>query len=367
MTVTGSMAALGATLAIFFAAGCGSSLPDTELPPTRLVSPALEFPALRDYRGVIDCKMRQSGFDQARLADLAILGQIDFIFLGDLSQGAGTDIGIAGFTAQVLFIPGASFPAASGGEIVGLNLQHPIAQTRASADLIARIHEQGGLALAADPTRLAIADYAQADAMEVYNQQSVWDEQGPLSLYLRSIFLTGDHLFRTLDLRPDANLAAYDRMVSGARVTLVAGVGVAPQAKVMGTRVGTFEQLFGVCATHLLAPERGADPIVDALKYGHAYVSFDFLGYVENFAFFAQSGDQKVMMGDQISMAPGLKLKVEMPLAADRVVILSGGSEAASAQDVTNFEFAPKGPGAYRVEAYRAGLPWIYSNPVYVR
>lgn len=349
--------------------GCGGSLPGTDLPMARTVSPALEFPELRDYRGEIDCKMRQSGFDEAKLGELARGAQIDFIFLGDYAKGASTDFGIAGFTEQVLFIPGASFKIGNrGAEIVALNLQHAIDAGGAAGDIIGQIHEQGGLALAVNPNRFTSPDeYAIADAIEIYNQQTAWDAQGSWSRYLRAAFFTGRRLFTTLDLRPDANLATYDRMAAGSRVALVAGVGVAPQLPVMGTKVGTYDQVFQVFTTHLLAPERQIAPIVDALRHGHAYVSFDLLGYVGNFAFFAQSGDRKVMMGDEVAMTPGLKLRIEMPAPAERLVILNNGAEVASAQNVSNFEYAPPGAGAYRVEAYRQGYPWIYSNPIYVR
>jgi hypothetical protein len=357
-----------AMIVICAGAGCGGSLPGTDLPMARAVSPALEFPDLRDYRGEIDCKMKQSGFDQAKLADLAQAAQIDFIVLGDRAGGSG-DFGIAGFTGQVLFIPGASFKVGNhGAEIAAVNLQHPIGAGRAAGDIIGQIHEQGALATAVNPAQFSSPDeYALADAIEVYNQQAAWDAQGGWGRYLRSAFLTGRSLFIGLDMRPDANLAIYDRMASGARVTLLAGVGAAPQKPVMGAKVGTYDQIFQVSATHVLASERQIDPIVDALKHGHVYVSFDILGYVANFAFFAQSGDRKVMMGDEIAMAPGLKLRVEMPAAADRVVILNNGAQAASAENVSDFEFAPSTPGAYRVEAYRQGHPWIYSNPVYLR
>jgi hypothetical protein len=73
------------------------------------------------------------------------------------------------------------------------------------------------------------------------------------------------------------------------------------------------------------------------------------------------------MMGDEVTMTPGLKLKVEMPAEAEKVVILGNGSEFASGTNVSTFEFAPTGAGVYRVEAYRRGHPWIYSNPIYVR
>lgn len=360
---------VAAAFAVMAATGCSGSLPGTELPPGRDVLPALEFPELRDYRGVLNCKFSNTGIDQARLADLAHDQQIDFICLGDEAKSGSEDFGISGFTQQVLFIAGASFPVGNrGAEIVAINLRDPIDAGRSATDLIGQIHSQRALALAANPSRFsAPADYALADAIEIFDQRSVWDAQSGSSMYLRSIFLTADRLFAGLDTRPDENLALYDRMAGGAPVTLAAGIGAPEQMSVMGAKVGTFEQWMQVYTTHVLAPERQIDPVVDALKHGHSYVAFDFLKYVPVFAFFAQSGDRKALMGDEIAMASGLKLRVEMPSPADKVVIYRNGEAVASAQSVSSFEFAPQAPGAYRMEAYLRGCPWIYSNPVYLR
>ncbi len=357
-----------AAFAILALAGCGSSLPGTDLPPTRQVSPALEFPGMRDYRGVIDCRIRPSGLTQAALADIAASAQTDFVFLGDVARPGQSDYGIAGYTSQILFIPGGAFPIGkNGAEIVGLNLNQPIDSSHASArELIARIHDQGGLALASRPAKFPSPDdYALADAIEVYNLDDAWRAHGPG--YVGAILFSSDHLFSAIDAIPGANLTAYDRMASGAQVTMVAGVGAARSMTVLGNKVGTFDQIFRVCTTHLLAPAREIGPLVDALRRGHAYVSFDLLGYVPNFAFYAQKGSERVMMGDEVSNAPALKLRVEMPGRADRLVIIHDGSEMASVSNVRDYEFATKGPGAYRVEAYRDGRPWILSNPVYVR
>jgi hypothetical protein len=350
------------------AIGCGGSLPSTDLPDGREVASALEFPELRDYRGIIDCKMKQSGFDQVKLAELARTAQIDFVSLADYAK-PDSDFGIGGFTSSVLFIPGATFKIGrEGAEIVALNVTRPIDYGDESSAIIGRIHDQRGIAIAANLSKFKSSDdYALADAVETYNIDRTWNAQSPLGVYLRSVFFSADRLFGSLDIRPDADLASYDRMTSGARVTLLAGLGAAPDLAVMGTHAGTLEQLFEIYTTHILATERQVDPIIDALKHGHSYVSFDFLGYVPSFAFFAQVGDRKIMMGDEIASSSGLKLKVEMPATADKVVIVGNGAEAASAENVSNFAFTPTAPGPYRVEAYRGGHPWIYSNPIYVR
>ena len=356
-----------AALASLAVAGCSAPLPSTDLPPARFVSAAPEFPGLRDYRGIVDMRIKPSGLDQSAVADLAKAAQIDFIVLGDPVKPGDSDFGIGGFTSDILFIPGGAFDIA-GGEIVAVNLHSAIAPNLTPNDLIAAIHDQGGLAIAADPAKFSSpADYALADAIEVYNQREVWSAQSPTSHYLRAMFFGIDHFLSSLDARPDANLALYDKMAAGARVTMLAGLGQADDLNVFGTKVGTLQQLFLFYTTHFIARERDTAPLLEALRLGHSYVSFDYLGYVGAFAFFAQNGETKTMMGDEVQSAPGLTLKAELPAQAERIVMYRNGAEVASAENAIKLEFAPKSPGAYRIEAYRNGRIWILSNPVYVR
>ena len=75
---------------------------------------------------------------------------------------------------EILFIAGGAFEI-GGSKIVGVNLHELIKTNLAPNDLIAAIHDQGGLAIAADPAKFASSeDYALADAMEVYNARSAW-------------------------------------------------------------------------------------------------------------------------------------------------------------------------------------------------
>jgi hypothetical protein len=356
-------------LGVVLLAGCSSPLPTTELPPARYIQSVPEFPGFHDYRGIIDLPIKASGMDQSGIADLAKTAQIDFIFLADRVQSneSDSDFGIAGFTSDILFISGGAFEV-GGSEIIGVNLHEPIKPNLAPNDLIAAIHDQGGLAIASDPAKFASSeDYALADAMEVYSQRSAWLAQSPATLYLRAIFFGTDHFLSGLDVRPDANFALYDRMTAGARVAMLAGMGEPDNLNVLGARVGTLPQLFLFCTTHLIARERDTAPILEALRLGHSYVSFDYLGYVGAFAFFARAGDTTTMMGDEVHLAPGLMLKTEMPAPADRIAMYQNGAEVASADNASTLEFAPKSPGAYRIEAYRNGKLWILSNPVYVR
>jgi hypothetical protein len=348
-------------------AGCSAPLPSTELPPARYIQTAAEFPGFHDYRGIIDLPIKASGMDQSAIAELAKTAQIDFIFLADRVQPGDSDFGVAGFTNEILFIAGGAFEV-GGSEIIGVNIHEPIKPNLTANDLISAIHDQGGLAIAADPEKFASSeDYALADAMEVYSQRAAWLAQNPRKLYYRAIFFSTDHFLKRLDVRPDTNLALYDRMTAGARVSMLAGMGAPDNLNVLGAKVGTIPQLFLFCTTHLIARERDTAPLLEALRLGHSYASFDYLGYVGTFAFFARAGETMAMMGDEVRLAPGLTLKTELPAAADRILMYQDGTEVASADNASTLEFAPKSPGAYRIEAYRDDKLWILSNPVYVR
>ena len=345
--------------------GCASFPPDVDMPPAREVMPALEFPNLRDYRGVFDCRLEGSGLDQQKLAELASEEQVDFVFLADRARSGSPDYGAAGFTEQVLFIPGASFAAdASGAEVVGVNLHDPIEPKLTPAALIAAIHSQGGVAIVANPGGFSsTADYGLADGVEI----SLVDTSNPTAgLYIRAIFERTNRFFAGLDMRPDRALDAYDAIARGANATMVLRHGNGGGFTVVGYEIATFAQLFEIYTTHLIASERTADALVDALKRGHAYVSVDVLGFVAQFAFYAEGAWGRTMMGDSALLDTSTHLKVELPGAADRIAIVADGGEVGSGSGRT-FEFVPKAPGAYRVEAYRRGRPWIFSNPVYLR
>ena len=84
----------------------------------------------------------------------------------------------------------------------------------------------------------------------------------------------------------------------------------------------------------------------------------------------SNSGKQAAIMGDELKMADGLKLTAKLPLPA-YVRLLRYGAEVATSQGQSEFEFALKEPGAYRLEAWLKLdgelRPWIFANPIYVR
>ena len=78
-------------------------------------------------------------------------------------------------------------------------------------------------------------------------------------------------------------------------------------------------------------------------------------------------------MGHPVSRGHGLQLKVSSPVSA-RIVLIRDGATLTESKGTSEMAFVPEQPGAYRVEVYRDDLgppfdrlPWIISNPIYVR
>jgi len=69
----------------------------------------------------------------------------------------------------------------------------------------------------------------------------------------------------------------------------------------------------------------------------------------------------------------GISLTALAPISA-RYVVFKNGEQVQEALETTNATIPIDGPGVYRVEVYRtdlgddyAKIPWIFSNPIYVR
>jgi len=89
-------------------------------------------------------------------------------------------------------------------------------------------------------------------------------------------------------------------------------------------------------------------------------------GRLSRFGFEAENGK---IQGDEISMKAETRLRVRSPVPA-RIVILKDGVIWTDETGIATKEIPVTQPGVYRTEIYLpqlGNLPWIISNPVYVR
>jgi hypothetical protein len=132
-----------------------------------------------------------------------------------------------------------------------------------------------------------------------------------------------------------------------------------------------YERSFGYVSTHLLAMRLTEPAAREALRQGHAYVAHDWLCDPTGFAFVAYSEEGKnlAVIGDDVGLKPGLKLKAEAPVACSWKLLRNG--EVVATAESREISLPVKTAGVYRVEAWLEAdgemRPWIYSNPIYVR
>jgi len=193
-------------------------------------------------------------------------------------------------------------------------------------------------------------------------------------------------MFANFFVRPAENLKRWDEAITKGSRKLVATSGNDAHSNIglsvndasgkqwLGVKLDPYERSFHIVRTHLLIKkDRGLtlESLLEAIRNGHCYVSFDLFGDAEGFIFQVRIPEPQIM-GDEVEFVDGLRLMVSAPLMS-RVVLYRDGS-AIDEKSGSKVEFPINSKGAYRVEAYLdslpapvRGQPWILSNPIYVK
>jgi hypothetical protein len=130
-----------------------------------------------------------------------------------------------------------------------------------------------------------------------------------------------------------------------------------------------YERSLRYITTHFLMRELNESSVRQALRQSHTYVAHDWLCDPTGFAFIAETGDKRTgMMGDEVKMGKGMKLRVEAPVAGIIKLFLNGRVINETRSD--RLSYAINEPGVYRAEVWlEVGgetRPWIYANPIRV-
>ncbi len=145
--------------------------------------------------------------------------------------------------------------------------------------------------------------------------------------------------------------------------------GRAPGEVIASLDFDPYERSLRYVTTHILMRELNETSVRQALRQSHAYVAHDWLCDPTGFAFIAESNGKRAgVMGDEVSMTPGMKLRLEAPVAGLVKLFLNGRVIYKAESD--RLSFAIEGPGVYRAEVWlEVGgemRPWIYSNAIRV-
>jgi hypothetical protein len=139
--------------------------------------------------------------------------------------------------------------------------------------------------------------------------------------------------------------------------------------RVLGRQIDPYGLSFRLVRTHILAAELSEPEVLRALAAGHAYVAFDLLSDATGFGFWAEDGAFQGIQGDEVGIAPGLRLMIESPVEG-LIELIRNGTVIRTAA-TPSLTVPVEEAGSYRVQiSLKIGgrwQPWIFSNPIYVR
>ncbi len=141
--------------------------------------------------------------------------------------------------------------------------------------------------------------------------------------------------------------------------------------------VFTYRYIFSTITTYITLAEKisgdfktAKRQILEALKIGRCYLSFDSFAAGRDFYYYAEQGSERFLMGSAMPYRGKISLHLQAPLDRSLLRLLKNGRviEETPGRALVH---RPDGPGVYRAEVYyrpRWGRPrpWIYSNPLYI-
>jgi hypothetical protein len=183
--------------------------------------------------------------------------------------------------------------------------------------------------------------------------------------------------------RPDENLRLWDQKMAYATATAGndahANIGVSLRDSsgktLLGIQLDPYEVSFRLVRMHVLIDRNeplNEQNLLNAMRDGHCFIGFDFLGDTSGFSFAAESAGQQKIQGDEIKLSTDMRLKVRTPVSS-QIKLFKDGNVVSDETGVTAKDFPVKEPGRYRVEVYlpqlgklASGKPWIISNSIWV-
>ena len=332
-----------------------------------------ETSGFTDYKGVVHVHSFLGGHSSGSFSDIIAAAQANQLQFVIMTEHTEKDFDTAAMTLQgvhggVLFINGNEVSAANGDRMLTL---------------------PGEVTIVAYPEEFKNWDTPGLNGVEVYNVFTNARRINPVVAFFDALWSKRsypDLMFAFYLKRPDEGLKKWDQGLARTRLTGVGGndahanIGVSLKDSsgktLLGIQLDPYETSFRLVRLHALIETNkplDATGVLEAVRAGHCFIGFDFLGDSSGFSFTAENGGERKIQGDEISLKPETRLRVQSPVAG-RIVIFKDGAILVDETGINGKDLPITERGVYRVEVYLPQLgslvrnqPWIISNPIYVR
>lgn len=350
----------------------------------------------RDLKGAIHVHTSlgghsTGGFDE--LIEGASANNLDFVVMTEHTavNFDTSALTLNGFYKNTLFIGGNELDTKSGDRflLIGSDAEAQAANQLETPEFLKKSHAKNQIAFITYPQKFKSWETG-FDGIEVFSLHTNAKKMNFLTFPFDALWSYNTYPELTLAnyfARPGLNLQKYDEIAAKRKITLFAGsdahsnlgfhlLGDDAGNKIINFKFDDYALVFRLVRTHVLLENDKPltrENLIDALRNGHTFAGFDCLSDTSGFSFTADSGAEEKIQGDEIALQGGVKLRAAAPQVA-RFVIFRNGTKIFEAAENTEVVFEAKEPGAYRTEVYLdtlgrpfGNMPWIISNPIYVR
>ncbi|MEO8041130.1 MAG: hypothetical protein ABI646_00850 [Acidobacteriota bacterium] len=354
-------------------------------------------PNFKEYKGIIHAHTNLGGHSTGSFEELiaaANANDLDFVLMTEhYSETFDTaEKTLNGVYGKTLFVGGNEIDTSDGDRFLLMPGGGEAARVRMSGTtaFLEAAHRENKLALVTYPEKFKSWD-SNFDGIEVFNLHTAAKQMNWLTALGDLIWSYPSYpelTFAKNFTRPDANLAKFDEIAAQRKISLFAGtdahsdlgihlLGTDGRQKLINIKLDPYETIFRIARMHVLlfnGQEFTEENLLRAISFGQAYIAIDSIGDATGFVFEAtDNGNWLQGMGGSVVARPGLGLRTAAPQTA-RFVILKDGAKFVEASGAKGISTDGSQPGVYRVEVYRDDLgppfdkiPWIISNPIYVR
>src|SRR5574338_183311 len=301
-----------------------------------------------EYKGVVHVHSFLGGHSSGTFADIIAAAQANQLQFVIMTEHTEKDFDTAAMTLQgmhggVLFINGNEVAAENGDRLLAL---------------------PGDVSIVAYPEEFKSWDTARINGVEVYNVFTNARRINPILAFFDVLWSQRKYpelIFALYLKRPDESLKRWDQALAHTRLTATVGndahanIGVSLKDSagktLIGIQLDPYATSFRLVRLHVLV-EQGKTldvaNLMEAVRGGHCYLGFDFLGDASGFVF--EAGNGKIQ-GDEISLESETRLRVRSPVPA-RIVVFKDGAVWVDESGIAMKEVAITERGVYRAEIY---------------
>jgi hypothetical protein len=303
-----------------------------------------------DLRGVVHVHTRASHDSPGRIEDVVAAAHdagVSWVALTEHTEPG--EQGSHGWIDGVIVIPGFEIKV-RGGSLHALGITRTPPALRDPDAVVRWIHAEGGVAVVGhlDRWKIPLAEAfptSRPDAVELANLHANAEaELGALAW--RAPLLPTVTAFRALLTLQAPYRDGWEQLPGPP--ALVGAVDAHARLRLLGPLGGTIDRyrdVFRLLTTHVLARERSAADVLDALRAGRSYVAFEGLAAVDHFRFAAAPG--------------GFVLEAPRPA---HLLLVCDGVEIGVAEGSRAVLAPPSAAQRCRAEAWLEGRPWIFTS-----